>query len=179
MMDWQWPEVDALESQEKWNEAKSFLLKNWQQDPTDVKVTIRLGFFCWYLLVEEVPLGVGNVDLDELATILIQATNFGLANLKDHEEFLWIFGYMISLFPYYFGDYEDWEEKGKLMLRRTHELCPDEPVYQYSYISSLTSDDVELKNGFQQLKTVLEDRFQGKGLLSEYFTSIWQNWQGI
>lgn len=45
-MDWQWPEVDALESQEKWNEAKSFLLKNWQQDPTDVKVTIRLGFFC-------------------------------------------------------------------------------------------------------------------------------------
>lgn len=117
--------------------------------------------------------------MDELTTILIQATNFGIANFKDHEEFLWIFDYMISLSSYYFGDYEDWEEKDKLMLIRAHELCPDEPVYQYSYISSLTSDDVELKNGFQQLKIVLEDRFQGKGLFSEYFTSIWQNWQGI
>lgn len=126
-MYWQWPQVDALESQEKWNEAKSFLIKNWQQDPTDVKVTIRLGFFCWYLLVEEVPLGVKNVDLDELTTILIQATNFGIANFKDHEEFLWIFDYMISLFPYYFGDYEDWEEKDKLMLTHAHELCQTSP----------------------------------------------------
>ena len=175
MIDWQWTEVDALESQEKWNEARSLLIKNWQENPQDLKVNIRLGFFCWYLLVEDVPLGVKNVDLDELTAILVQVTNFGLANFEDCEDFLWIFGWMISLFPYYFGDYEDWEEKGKSMLKGAHELSPDDPIYRYSYIGSLHSSEAELKNEFQQLQVVLEDRFQGKGLLSEYFKDIWRS----
>ncbi|MFK8795852.1 hypothetical protein [Planococcus plakortidis] len=175
MMDWQWVEVDALESQEKWDEAKSLLIKSWQENPNDLKVNIRLAFFCWYLVVEEGPLGIKSMDLDELTTILIQVTNFGLTNFEDHEEFLWIFGWMISLFPYYFGDYEEWEEKGKSMLKRAHELNPEDPVYRYSYIGSLASSEVELKNGYQPLEVVLEDRFQGKGVLSEYFKDIWNS----
>ena len=37
MIDWTWAEVDRLEHQEKWNEAKEYLLKAWQQNPTDLK----------------------------------------------------------------------------------------------------------------------------------------------
>lgn len=33
MIDWQWTEVDELESQEKWNEAKEFLVRHWHPKP--------------------------------------------------------------------------------------------------------------------------------------------------
>lgn len=178
MIDWKWTEVDELESQEKWNEVKLLLIETWRQNPDDLKVLIRLGFFCWYLLVEEVTVGVKDVDLDELETVLNEVTHVGLAAFMHNEDFLWIFGYMISLFPYYFGDYEEWEEKGEAMLRRAHELRPNEPVYRYSYLASFI-EIIEIieqhEEAFYQVQAVLEDRFQGEGLLSTYFKEIWQS----
>jgi hypothetical protein len=40
---------------------------------------------------------------------------------------LWIFAYKISLFPYEFGDYVEWENKGYAMLEKAHQLRPDDP----------------------------------------------------
>lgn len=176
MIDWRWQEVDTLESQERWNEAKSLLINHWRQNPNDLKVIIRLGFFCWYVLVEEGPLGIKDVEFDELETVLNEVTHFGLANFMTNEDFLWCFGYMISLFPYYFGAYDYWEEKGISMLKRAYELCPDEPVYRYSYFGSLPNTERKLKDEFYQVQAVLEDRFQGEGVLSEYFKSVWHSW---
>ncbi|WP_226669630.1 hypothetical protein [Metabacillus litoralis] len=174
-MDWRWKEVDTLESRERWNEAKSLLIKNWRQKPNDLKVIIRLGFFCWYVLVEEGPLGIKDVDFDELENVLNEVTHFGMANYMTNEDFLWCFGYMISLFPYYFGEYEYWEEKGISMLKLAYELCPDEPVYRYSYLGTFLNTEGKLKDEFYQVHAVLEDRFQGEGVLSEYFKSMWHS----
>jgi hypothetical protein len=44
MMDWRWTEVDSLESQGKWNEAKSLLIKSWNQNPSDLKTVFDLVF---------------------------------------------------------------------------------------------------------------------------------------
>ena len=131
------------------------------------------GFFCWYVLTEEGPLEIQDVDFDELETILRQVTDFGLVNFGTNEDFLWCFGYMISLFPYYFGEFEYWEEKGISMLKRAYEICPDEPVYKYSYLGSFPNSDEKLKDEFQKVHVVLKDRFQGNGVLSEYFKSVW------
>lgn len=38
-----------------------------------------------------------------------------------------------------FGEYGPWEEKVAPILRRAHELCPDEPIYAYSYLGSLSN----------------------------------------
>ena len=177
MIDWTWAEDDRLEHQEKWNEAKEYLLKAWQQNPTDLKTTVHLGFFCWYVVVEQGPLGITDADIDtgELESILTEVTHFGLAHFMTNEDFLWCFGYMISMFPYYFGDYEQWEEKGISMLKRAYELYPEEPVYKYSYLGSFTNTyrtRRTRKNELKRVKPVLEDRFRGEGLLSEYFKSI-------
>ncbi|MEE6452637.1 hypothetical protein RAH41_18900 [Gottfriedia acidiceleris] len=178
MINWKWAEVDALESQGKWNEAKTILVKHWNQNRNDIKTVIRLGFFCWFVLVEEGPLGIKGVDFDELESVLRQITDFGLENFMANEDFLWCFGYMISLFPYYFGDFEYWEEKGKTMLKRAYDLCPNDPVYKYSYMGSIPNTYGKHKYEFQQVRAVLEDRFQGKGLLSGYFKSVWNSWHG-
>ena len=172
MIDWRWMEVDTLEKQERWNEAKLLLIKHWRQNPNDIKVTIRLGFFCWYILVEEGPLGIKDVNFDELETFLKEVTHFGLANFATNEDFLWCFGYMISLFPFYFGDYEIWEAKGISMLKSAYELCPNEPVYRFSYLASCSNSDSKLE--LLQVQAVLEDRFQGEGILSEYFKDVWR-----
>jgi hypothetical protein len=177
-MDWRWSEVDALEKQEKWNEAKSLLTKEWQQNPTDLKRTIRLGFFCWYVLVEHFPLGTTDIDLRELDTLLKKITDYGLANFKTNEDFLWCFGYMIALFPFYFGEDEYWEAKGFSMLKRAYERCPDEIVYRYTYLSMHPNTYENQKDEYHQLQAVLKERFQGEGLVSDYFKSIWHRWQG-
>lgn len=178
MMDWKWPEVDALESQEKWNEAKTLLIKNWRQNPSDVKVAIRLGFFCWYISVEYFPLGIKEEDLQEPWDVLKEVTHFGLANFWENEDFLWCFGYMMALFPWYFGEDEVWEAKGFSMLKRAYELCPDEIVYRYTYLSMLSDPYEKQRDEFYQLQTVLEERFQGNGLVSDYFKGIWHRWHG-
>lgn len=85
---------------------------------------------------------------------------------------------MISLFPYYFGEYEEWEAKGELMLKMAHELSPNDPVYNYSYLASLPDSCRKHKAEFDQLQAVLDDRFQGEGLLSGYFKSVWHRWHG-
>ena len=174
MIDWTWTEVDRLENQEKWNEAKAYLLNSWRQNPTDLKTVIRLGFFCWYVVVEQGPLGItdADVDMDELESLLEEVTHFGLAHFMTNEDFLWCFGYMISMFPEYFGDYERWEEKGDFMLKRAYELYPEEPVYKYSYLGSFLNTDGTLKNELKQVQPVLKDRFKGEGLLSEYFKEV-------
>ncbi|WP_026829316.1 hypothetical protein [Exiguobacterium artemiae] len=174
MIDWIWPEVDRLEHQENWNEAKEYLLKAWQQNPMDLKKTVRLGFFCWYVVVEQGPLGItdADIDTDELESVLTEVTTFGLAHFMTEEDFLWCFGYMISMFPYYFGDYEQCEEKGISMLKRAYELYPEEPVYKYSYLGSFSNTYGTLKDELKQIQPVLEDRFKGEGLLSEYFKEV-------
>lgn len=178
LIDWRWKEVDTLESQGKWNEAKKLLINHWSLNRSNLKTVIRLGFFCWYVLVEEGPMGITGVDFDEIETTLRQVTDYGLDNFMNNEDFLWSFGYMISMFPYYFGDYEYWEEKGKAMLKKAHELCPEEPVYRYSYLGSFPNPYNEHKVEFEQLQAVLEERFQGEGVLSGYFKSVWHRWHG-
>ncbi|MFL0507173.1 hypothetical protein ACH0B5_15645 [Ureibacillus sp. 179-F W5.1 NHS] len=172
MIDWPWTEVDTLESQEKWNEAFALLLKHWNENPNDLKTVIRLGFLSWYVLVEEGPLDIKGVDFDGVETVLREVTSYGLTHFSMNEDFLWSFGYMMSLFPDYFGD-DDCEQKGKGMLKRAYELCPDEPIYRYTYFGAFPNEDDKLREAIQQVHAVLDDRFQGEGVLSAYFQSVW------
>lgn len=173
MIDWQWPEVDILENQGEWNKAKVLLLQHWNENPNDIKAVIRLGFLSWYVLVEEGPLDIKGVDFDEIETILREVTNYGFNHFSTNEDFLWSFGYMISLFPNYFGDDDSWEQKGKTMLKKAYEICPDETVYRYTYFGSFPNEEDKLKEELRQLRAVLEERFPGEGILSEYFKSVW------
>ncbi|WP_214772211.1 hypothetical protein [Exiguobacterium sp. s39] len=174
MIDWTWAEVDRLEKQKKWNEAKVYLLKSWRQHPEDIKTVIRLGFFCWYVTFEHGPLEITekDIDIEDLESLLKEVTHDGLRHFMNHEDFLWCFGYMISMTPYYFGEDDEWEEKGISMLRRAYELYPDEPIYTYSYFGSFLNTHGLLENESQHIQQVLEDRFKGERLLSEYFKSM-------
>lgn len=178
MMDWRWPEVDALESQGKWNEAKSLLLENWKEKPDDLKTSIRLGFHCWYFLAEDAYQHFENVDLDEMVQLLNQVKDYGLLHFMEDGEFLWCFGYMVYMYPFYFGEYNYWEAKSLMMLKRATERFPEKIVYRYTYLSCFSDAAKEQKAVYYQLQTVLKEKFKGDGLLSDYFISTWNQWHG-
>ncbi|WP_158512581.1 hypothetical protein [Rummeliibacillus stabekisii] len=45
MINWKLKDVDTLENQGKWNEAKSILIKLCKDNPLEPKYFIRLGFY--------------------------------------------------------------------------------------------------------------------------------------
>lgn len=173
MINWKLKDVDTLENQGKWNEAKSILIKLCKDNPLEPKYFIRLGFLCWYLLVEGHTLDGERVNSKELVITLEEVTSFGLENFNDNENFLWCFGYMIFQFPYYFGDYDSWEKKGCKMLERAYRLSPNDPIFKYSYLSSFPNTFKKFTVELLNVQAVLDYRFQGTGLLSQYFKDIW------
>lgn len=65
--------------------------------------------------------------------------NSGINLFKKDVDFLWMFGYMISLFPYFFGEYEEWEQRGKKMIEEAMTLKPNDPIIEMLYLSSIPS----------------------------------------
>lgn len=66
-------------------------------------------------------------------------TNSGINLFKKDVDFLWMFGYMISLFSYFFGEYEEWEQRGKKMIEEAMTLKPNDPIIEMLYLSSIPS----------------------------------------
>jgi hypothetical protein len=121
MIDWQWPIIDELEDNNRWNEAKELMLKKWEENPDDIKVCVRLAFMCWYTLAEWGIQWQDKVDLpgyDECMAILGRLAGYGLEHSLENINFVWTFGYMISLFPEYFckdysnHNYDKWKYRG-------------------------------------------------------------------
>ncbi|TWT07693.1 hypothetical protein FQV26_07735 [Planococcus sp. CPCC 101016] len=79
---------------------------------------IYLAFIllCWYIQVEWGILPDGDLtdkDYKECGSLLRELTDFGLRKYRSRPDFLWTFGYMISLFPEVFVDSHDEEAEMK------------------------------------------------------------------
>lgn len=186
MLDWEWPLIDELETAKRWREAKEVMLQNWEKDPNNVKVCVRLAFLCWYTVVEQPYQWQDEYDLpssDECITILSRLASYGLDHLMEDVNFLWTFGYMISLFPEYFcADYSDqaylvWEQKGEQMLEKAHGMMPDDPMFTMILLGNiptakLADQQDTYKAACRATQPLLTSRFQGKGEMQQYFRSV-------
>ena len=176
MIDWYWKEADELEKQEKWNEAKTFMHLEWKRDQKDLKKFIRLSFLCWYVVVDWGCIDTTDLQHEEYENLLKELTNHGLANNSEHPEFLWTFGYMISMFPYYFGEHEEWENIGREMLSKAYHLRPSDPIIKLVYLGS--HDSSKLDNGAMyktaclEVAPILSLTFKGDGAFQRYFKEV-------
>lgn len=177
IIDWQQPEVDALEAQRKYREALDYMVHNLKTHPDDLKGFIRLGFLCWYIPVEWGILPDGDLtdeDYKECQSRLRELTDFGLKTYRSHPEFLWIFGYMISLFPEVFVDSHDAEAEmgGIKMLEAARVRRPEDPIIQL-VISGARENEVEGSSGLnEQVARLLPERFKGTGEMQQYFREV-------
>jgi hypothetical protein len=175
MVDWYWPEADQLEAEGHWNRARDYMLAEWKAEPHSKKKLIRLSFLCWYVLVEWQCLDLSDLDYDEYINLLRELTDFGLVHFHEDAEFLWVFGYMSSLFAYCFGEYEEWEQKGLAMLERAFELEPNDPVTTMLFLGSKARDTGKQKayeEACQDAAVTLSARFKGNGEMQQYFRHV-------
>jgi hypothetical protein len=123
------------------------------------------------VVVEWACIDTTDLNHDEYENMLKELTNFGLNNFDGDADFLWTFGYMISLFPFYFGEYEEWESKGHEMLEEAHNLRPNDLIIKWVYLGG--KNDEQYKKEYQEtchiVASILKSRFRGDGELQQYF----------
>jgi hypothetical protein len=132
-------------------------------------------FFLWYITVEDLPLGLQEfVESNNLAKELSQIGHEGLQKYSNKPEALFLLGYTINLFPYYFGDYEKWEMKGKEMLIKASQLQPENKIYRMVALGQLDNwqDNPEYNQACEIAASEVILTYNGKGLMNDYFKEV-------
>ncbi len=118
-----------------------------------------------------------NLSFDSFKETLIDVTQYGLTRLNTNVDFLWVTGYMISLFPYLFyngeanGLYSEWEQKGKDMLLLATQTEPDNLIFKVLYLGTQGVSD-EYSTAKTKLAPHLNDVFPEGTAIEEYFKDI-------
>ena len=130
--------VEAIEALE------AFLLEH----PGDAEAVIRLGFNCWYVTVENEPLGLG-IDEGKYASRFMQLFRRYRDALKDNADFCWAYGLGISMFWHHFPGAE--ESLGEDLLAEARRL--DDFWRRFPHVTN--EEKVR--------------RLSGRGILEEYY----------
>lgn len=176
MIDWQWDVVDELEDSEHWDKAFKITLNEWRCKPDDLKILIRLAFLCWHLLDYWLLFNPENLGEERVQKVLDEVTEYGFKLFNDEFDFLWIFGYMLKLFPYMFGEYFEMEQKGIDMIRQAHKINVEDSIVKMLYLASIKERNTEIEAEFKQASlltdAILSHRFKGNGVLASYFRRV-------
>lgn len=129
--------IPELERSNRWQTVIDIVLKQWNDCPKDINRLLCAGTQLWYtiLVMDEyrnAPTPPSNFELVpclQLQEHLMSVTRFGFKHFSVSSIFNAYFGYMISVRPYCFidynGDYVGWQEKGESMVRYSYALEPD------------------------------------------------------
>ena len=165
-------QIFELETAEKYNEAYSEYQKLISENNAEFETWKYYFFFLWSM-IEDVS-GFFKMGID-LRTELESELRNGLNKYWKLAEFNFIAGYAISIFPYEFGDYEELEIKGKEMLKKAFEMEQSNPIYEMVYLGSKNRNKKEeslYKKSCAESKLILKIKYNGKGLLNEYYNQV-------
>lgn len=166
-----------LEQAGKWYEATDMLYNLWSRDKTNIRKLCRLISECWYVLSEWSCIQNDGLSFGAFKKIMLEATQYGLAHFDSNPDFLWLIGYMISLFPYLFyeGDSNDsyiqWEQRGKEMLLRSTQLAPNNLIARVLYLGS-QRESAEYLAVKRSLVLQLNNALSGQTAIETYFRDI-------
>lgn len=130
-------------------------------------------FFLWYIVVEDSALGIEKFVIEnKIESELKEVSLFGLKTFKNNPEALFVLGYTISLFPYYFGEYEKSEDEAEQMLEKAYNIKPNDIIYKLAYLGSKAENQEEYRQVCVEAAPEVIERFNGKGLLNSYFKQV-------
>lgn len=171
------PNLEEMERSQDWQKIHNYLLLLWQKDSKNAELIIRLVSECWIILEQNVIERQDEI-FDFIKTIM-QCYEKSL-DLKYNSKLTFLFGYFMSLTPFYFYNapdidgkkYEEYELKGKILLEKAYKSSPNELIYKVAYLGSLSKPTKDYKQARQQLKMCLSNLFPGNTLIEEYFKDI-------
>ncbi|MCZ8521218.1 MULTISPECIES: hypothetical protein [Paenibacillus] len=170
-----WNQINILEEANQDKQAFLLLKKAWTESGPNLPLAVRLGFLCWYALVEwgcSKPADAAEEDYDSFESTLQEVTKQGMRCFAGDPGFLWFFGYAITLFPYHFGDYEEWHAIGSRMLLQAHRLRPHDPFIEMLYWGSQPSSSAAYAVARSKAALTAKERFAGGGRFQRYFLDL-------
>lgn len=179
--------VLKLEKENRWKTISDAIFKQWQDHPDDLNCLLCAGTQLWYTLLEmdyikNSPVLHENTEFDseqQLQNNLMEVTRYGFTNYGDNAIFNAYFGYMISVMPYYFidynGDYAGWKAKGIGMMRRSYKLSPNNPFTRAMfYESDCYGKDTPFYNACKEIWSEITPEQWGTSAVQQYFFHILQ-----
>ena len=137
--------IATLEKDNRWKTAANIVLQQWENNPNDLNSLLCAGTQLWYTLlvmddIRNDPFPPDNIEFisdEQLQNNLLHVTRYGFKHFADNSIFNAYFGYMISVMPYFFldynGDYLGWKSKGITMMHYSYYLDPSSPFTKAMY----------------------------------------------
>ncbi|WP_341226947.1 hypothetical protein [uncultured Arcticibacterium sp.] len=164
-----------LENEEKYEAALTKYRQAYFEKPSDFEIWKHYYFFLWYLNVEDGSLGLQEfVKINNLSLELEQISNDGIKKYSQIAEGLFVLGYTINLFPYLFGEYVEWEQKGKEMMVGAANLEPNNIIYSMVVLGLGVEiqGNLNYKMVCKKAAPIVNDKFSSNGLLNSYFKAV-------
>ncbi|WP_139149711.1 hypothetical protein [Flavobacterium caeni] len=164
-----------MEKDEKYILAYEEYKKAYFKESENFDLWKNYYFFLWYIMAEDTALKLTNfIKQNSIETLLPSIASDGIKKYKLNPEALFILGYTVSLFPYFFGEYLEWEEKGKSFLESAYNLSSSDKIYKLAYLGSIYNQ--ENKDEYDEIclqaANEVKSRFSGNGLLNSYFSEV-------
>ena len=131
------PGLSEMEKSGQWDEARESLYMLWVSNKDDSDLAIRLATECWYVLAEWEFIENECLNYQAFANSLKEVARYGLIHFYDDSKFLTIFGYMISMFPFFFGEDQLYDKLGQRMLSDAKNKNPNDIITKTLYLGSL------------------------------------------
>ena len=168
--------LEELERNEMWDAAIETLYDNWKADEYNVQKLCRVLAECWYVMSEySAEFSVEKIKF--LKAILIETYQFGMIHFVSNQNFLWLAGYMSSMFPFYFycekveDLYSKIENEGIHMLLVSTQIEPQNLLFKVLYLGTLGfSEEYDLAR--HQLMPKLNTIFAGASAIERYFKEV-------
>jgi hypothetical protein len=169
-------EIFILESDQKFDEAFSLYKILLKSEPLNFEYWKHYFFFLWSMLEDGVGI-FSTLKNKDLHKELKKKLQYRLDNFENIAEFNLIAGYTISIFPYKFGDYDEFKEVGENLLKKAIEINPQNLIFKMIMLGSYEKPTYKEKLEYEDLKPkvaklILDQYSQRKGLLNEYFAQV-------
>ncbi len=170
--------LEEMEFNEQWEKIRLMLYSQWQENQDDIGILIRLACECWYVMSNwDCYIDTNDLIYEQFKDNLIATYEYGLEHIFESEEFLCIFGYMISLFPYFFyydkkknNQYSDFENKGLSMLEKAYKNSSN--LLTKVFFLGTTNNVKEYEAVKADLNSILLELFPGETAVEKYFKDI-------
>ena len=176
-------EVLELVHQKKWVDAAYRLMWEWHANRNDLDAILRYGCALWWLLTYDYTYVELSKDraIDQFIRLgfeghLSTVAELGFLNHKEDPRFQAIFGWLISIHPFYFfsigiGDTcDEVESVGMQMIKSAYEANPNDPFYKSMYTVGIADYEAH-RSARNQMASKQEYYFEDDDFVGTYFLS--------
>ncbi|MCZ8331654.1 MAG: hypothetical protein O9282_10110 [Flavobacterium sp.] len=142
----------------------------YNQNKSDFEIWKYFYFFLW-IIIENMPNDfVEKIKREER---LKEMFSDGNSKFSNNPEFNFIVGYTMSIFPYEFGDFDEYEKKAEELLEKARNLDPINPIYKMVCLSSSIDDNSEeYLLASAEAAQIVKEKYNGIGLYNDYFIQV-------